>query len=238
VLIPFATDVAVRRIPFVTYTILAVLVAVWLLVQGAGSSEALHASTCSLGLVPSRWIGMFASLPAAELKVDPSCPVAARTIHTLAPLTPVTSLFVHGSWPHLISHLVLLWVFGRAVEASAGAPRFLAFYMTTGIAVMVTIVLLFPRETAPVVGAGGPAAAVFGAYLMLFRRSNVRCLLIVWPIRLRADVFILGWMAFAALGSVLTSNAVRWVTLQGFLLGALAIKAFVTAPSEQVWARR
>ena len=46
-----------------------------------------------------------------------------------APLTLVTSLFLHGSILHLIGNMLFLWVFGDNVEDGMGHGRFLVFYL-------------------------------------------------------------------------------------------------------------
>ena len=53
-MIPLSDDLPTLRTPYVTYLILALVAATWLLVQGAGFDEvALAASVCNLGLVPA-----------------------------------------------------------------------------------------------------------------------------------------------------------------------------------------
>ena len=38
--------------------------------------------------------------------------------------TPLTSMFLHGGWFHLIGNMWFLWVFGNNVEDSMGHVRF------------------------------------------------------------------------------------------------------------------
>ena len=48
--------------------------------------------------------------------------------------TPITSMFLHGGWMHLLGNCLFLWVFGNNVEDSMGRLRFLVFYLLCGLA--------------------------------------------------------------------------------------------------------
>ena len=43
-------------------------------------------------------------------------------------LTIFSSMFMHGSWMHLIGNMVFLWIFGDNIEDSMGHKKFLLFY--------------------------------------------------------------------------------------------------------------
>ncbi len=47
-------------------------------------------------------------------------------------LTPLTAMFIHGGWLHVIGNLLFLWVFGDNVEDRMGHARFAIFYVATG----------------------------------------------------------------------------------------------------------
>ena len=49
-------------------------------------------------------------------------------------ITPVSSMFLHGGWMHLIGNLWFLWIFGNNVEDSMGHLRFVVFYLVVGAA--------------------------------------------------------------------------------------------------------
>ena len=46
---------------------------------------------------------------------------------------PVTHLFMHGSWGHLIFNMFSFWMFGSVLEQVWGERRFLQFYLITGL---------------------------------------------------------------------------------------------------------
>ncbi len=87
-----------------------------------------------------------------------------------------SSMFMHGSWAHLIGNMIFLWVFGNAVNDRFGHAGYLAFYLSGGILAGVGYLLL--SGNAPVLGASGAISAVTGAYLVLLPRARVT--LLVW----------------------------------------------------------
>ena len=46
--------------------------------------------------------------------------------------TLVTSMFLHGSWLHVIGNMWYLWIFGDNIEDRLGHGRFLVFYLLCG----------------------------------------------------------------------------------------------------------
>jgi membrane associated rhomboid family serine protease len=98
--------------------------------------------------------------------------------HSLRVLfTPVTAMFLHGGWFHLLGNMIFLWVFGDNVEDSLGHVRYLAFYLLCGIAATAAQVWVDPNSTVPMVGASGAIAGVLGAYLVLYPRATIAALI-------------------------------------------------------------
>jgi rhomboid family protein len=46
----------------------------------------------------------------------------------------VTSMFMHGSWMHLLGNMWFLWLFGNSIEDAMTRPRFVVFYLCCGLA--------------------------------------------------------------------------------------------------------
>ena len=86
----------------------------------------------------------------------------------------VTSIFLHGGFGHLLFNMLFLWVFGPNVEDRFGRWGFLAFYLCAGVGAGLAHMAV---EQAPVIGASGAIAGVTGAYMVLFPRTRVKCLL-------------------------------------------------------------
>jgi membrane associated rhomboid family serine protease len=89
------------------------------------------------------------------------------------PLTLVTSLFLHGSFLHLLGNMLFLWVFGDNVEDAMGHGRFLVFYLACGIAAGLTHAFVFPDSQRPLIGASGAVAGIVAAYLIVYPRVKI-----------------------------------------------------------------
>ena len=70
-----------------------------------------------------------------------------------------TSMFLHGSWLHLIFNMWYLWLFGNNVEDRLGGVIFLLFYLGGGLLAAACHWAVDPGSTVPVVGASGAVAA-------------------------------------------------------------------------------
>ena len=93
--------------------------------------------------------------------------------------TLITSMFLHGSWSHVIGNMWYLWIFGDNVEDRLGHGRFIIFYLLCGIAAGLGQVAMDPNSTLPTIGASGAIAGVMGAYFVLYPQSRVHTL-IIW----------------------------------------------------------
>src|SRR4051812_43228474 len=78
--------------------------------------------------------------------------------------TLVSSMFLHGSWSHIIGNMWYLWIFGDNVEDRLGHGRFLIFYLLCGFAAAIGQMAIDPTSTLPTIGASGAIAGVMGAY--------------------------------------------------------------------------
>lgn len=112
--------------------------------------------------------------------------------------TPLTSLFLHGNWIHLLGNLLFLLVFGRMVEERMGRLHFLCAYLGIGYAAMLCYAAAYPDSTESLVGASGAISAVLGAFLYLFPRARVTGVypfLLFLPLRLPAWLVLVFWVA-------------------------------------------
>lgn len=121
-------------------------------------------------------------------------------------ITPLTSMFMHGGWLHLIFNMWSLHIFGDNIEDALGGGRFLIFYLACGFAAAAAQVLIDPTSTVPMVGASGAIAGVLGAYLRLFPRARIVTLIPVFIFmlvrELPATVFIVLWFMIQLVGGV------------------------------------
>jgi len=95
-------------------------------------------------------------------------------------LSAITHIFLHGGFMHLISNMLILWVFGRRVEDVCGPWRFLGFYLAAGLTADIISTITRLNSDIPGVGASGALYGVMAAYLMLFPKGRIRVLFLIW----------------------------------------------------------
>ena len=236
-MIPISDDNPTLRTPVVTLGLLVAIGLTWVLAQGAGfDARRLMASVCNLGLVPGEITRAAALGTALPIGPGMACVVDAQAINYL---TPVTSMFLHGSWPHIVGNCLFLWVFGNNIEDSMGRLRFLAFYLLCGLAGAAAQVAVDPTSPVPVVGASAAISGVMGAYLVLYPRVWVNMLfifiIIIRIIPLPAWVVLVYWFVLQVLGVLPQLSGPRAGTeggvafmghVGGFVAGLLLVKPF------------
>ena len=213
--------------PFVTWGLIALNVAAWFGLQGAGLGAALPESVCQLGLVPGELLGRAAAGTATDLGGGLQCIVTS----TPAPSTLVSHMFLHGGWMHLIGNMWFLYLFGGNVEDSMGHFRFLVFYLLSGFAAAAAQIFADPASVIPMVGASGAIGGVMGAYVMLYPRVWVHLLLVLGFYVSRVAVpayFMLGyWLLLQLLGGAMSTGkgggVAFWAHVGGFVAGAVLV---------------
>jgi membrane associated rhomboid family serine protease len=215
-------------VPFVTFAIIALNVAAWILLQGLGSEPALTRSVCQLGLIPGELLG---SIDRAQVPPDFPCPIGGESSW----LNLLTSMFMDGSWMHIIGNMWFMWIFGGNVEDATGHTRFAIFYIVCGLAAAAAQVLANAASPIPMVGASGAIGGVMGAYIVLYPRVHVHLLVFlgfyVTTLAVPA-VWMLGYWILVQFVAGLTSigsqggGVAFWAHVGGFVAGALLIMLF------------
>jgi hypothetical protein len=178
-MLPLSDGLPARRFPIVTIAIIAANFAVWLFYEIPHlESSVVHASfyPCT---------------------VDGSC-------HGPEPvwISWFTSMFLHGSWGHILGNMLFLGVFGKNVEDAFGRLGYLLFYIAGGFVATATqtAATLLAGSNAdahvPNLGASGAIAAVLGAYFVLYPKSQVFGLFVVFPVRVSAMFFLGFWFLY------------------------------------------
>jgi membrane associated rhomboid family serine protease len=226
---PLYDDNPTEIFPLVTVLIMGTCVAVWLYVQGAGfSAEALTGSVCTWGAIPSEITQRLGG--AGHPAGGGPCPGAGPVWPTL-----ITSMFLHGSWMHLIGNLWFLWIFGNNVEDSMGHGRFLLFYLLAGMVAAGSHMASAPASPLPMVGASGAISAIMGAYLLLYPHARVYTLFIIIIIirifPLPAWFFLLYWFLLQVASSQIPAasgagGVAFWAHIGGFVAGLALVMVF------------
>lgn len=237
-MIPLSDDNPTVRPPVVTILVLVALAVVWVVVEGAGMSDRLVRAVCTLGMVPGELTGLAPLDLGVPIAPGLVCAIDHQPINWA---TPVLSMFLHGSWMHLLGNALFLWVFGNNIEDVMGAPRFIAFYLLCGLAAAGAHVAVDPTSPVPTVGASGAISGVMGAYLVLFPRVKVRMLFTIPPffrvIPLPAWTVLVWWLVLQVLMGLpqlsrtgeLRGGVAVWAHVGGFIAGAFLIRLFERA---------
>ena len=226
---PYRDDNPTLETPVVTMLLIAANAAVWILVQGMGQDPTLARSVCQLGLIPAEYLGRVA--PGTSIPLSPGEVCVLGVEHHW--YTPLSSMFLHGSWLHIIGNMWFLWLFGNNVEDSMGHGRYLAFYLLCGLAAAAAQTFVSPSSIVPMVGASGAISGVMGAYIVLYPRVRIHMLIVLVFFITRIVVpayLMLGYWFLLQLvsGSAAQSEGgvAFWAHVGGFLAGAALIVLF------------
>ena len=181
-MIPLRDVIPSRTTPYITITIIVINALAWLF-ELTLSPDVIGVFLRVYGIVPAFFL----------------------------PVTLITSMFLHGSWSHVIGNMWFLWIFGDNVEDRVGHGRFIVFYLLCGIGAGLAHLVANPGSELPTVGASGAIAGVMGAYFVLYPQSRVLTLLpwiFITVVEIPA-VFVLGF----------------WFLAQVFSAGAIAVTA-------------
>ena len=209
-MIPLRDVIPSRTVPFITVTIIVLNGLAWFFELSLPERDLNHFLTV-YGVVPARFW----------------------------PPSLVTSMFLHGSWMHVIGNMWYLWIFGDNIEDRLGHGRFIVFYLLCGIAAALGQVAIDPSSTLPTIGASGAIAGVMGAYFVLYPKSRVLTLVIwifIQVIEVPAVVLLGFWFLIQLVdaGSVAVTSASHGggggvafaAHVAGFLVGMGAVFVF------------
>lgn len=216
-MLPIRDDNPQVGVPIATYTIIALNIIAWFLLQGFGEDSALRASVCNYGLIPGDLFN--------DGLGDKVCAATGGWSGILS------SMFMHGSWMHIIGNLWFLWIFGDNVEDSMGAIRFSIFYIASGLLAAAAQIVADPSSMIPMIGASGAIGGVMGAYIVLYPRVKVHLLVFIMTFRVPAFAMLGYWIGVQVLGGISSIGATGggtafWAHVGGFVAGAVLVLLF------------
>jgi hypothetical protein len=222
-MLPIRDDQPRYSTPWVTWFLIGLNLLIFFF-EAALDRRSLNILISQFGVVPSH--------AAAFLAGSPRYPLPAVVLPFF------TSMFLHGSWLHVIGNMWALYIFGDNVEDFMGHFKYLVFYLLTGFLAMSTQAAVDLHSTVPTVGASGAIAGVLGGYFVLYPGARV----LTWVFELLIVVIwipawiILGyWFLLNFLSGRETLMAVHrqnmggvafWAHVGGFVSGALLVKLF------------
>ena len=217
-MIPLSDGIPARRFPFVNTAIVVACFAVWLLYEVPNLQSAVNHSS----FYP--------------------CTVNATCHHSLPwGVSWITAMFMHGSWDHILGNMIFLIVFGKNVEDAFGHVPYLLFYFAGGLAATMTqtaVTLIAGQGTnVPNLGASGAIAAVLGAYAFLYPTTKVLGLVVVFPVRVPAWIYLGLWFLYQLVEGNLGLTSAKangggvafFAHIGGFVFGYLVALAVVRA---------
>lgn len=231
-MIPLHDDNPTQGTPLVTLMLIGICIAVFLY-QTNLSQQAAELFAFQYGAIPAIVFGQ-ASLPEEAVAI----PVA---------LTLVSSMFLHGSWMHLLGNMLYLWIFGNNIEDVMGHAKFVLFYTLSGILAALSHALTDPSSQIPMVGASGAISAVLGAYILLFPRAHVLVLLpMIGMTRVAAGIVLGMWFVTQLISGGMSMGAAGggvafFAHIGGFIAGMALIGLFKRkevrffAPDRSTW---
>jgi hypothetical protein len=147
-----------------------------------------------------------------------------------------TSMFLHGSWMHVLGNMWFLFIFGDNIEDYLGHFKYLTFYLLAGLIAMGTQVAIYSHSNVPTVGASGAIAGVLGAYFILYPRARVLTWFFVFVFYIPAWVMLGYWFVLQFLAGAATLSVAQtgrdvggvavWAHVGGFVAGMVMIKIF------------
>ncbi|MEM8983460.1 MAG: rhomboid family intramembrane serine protease [Pseudomonadota bacterium] len=227
-MLPIRDDNPQIYTPYVTYGVIAMNAIVWATLQGFGSEAALGESICRLGLIPADLLGTLES-------IDRQQPIPCRIDGQSDWITVLSSMFMHGSWMHILGNMWFLWIFGNNVEDAMGSVRFAIFYILSGIGAAAAQIIADPASPIPMVGASGAIGGVMGAYIVLYPRVHVHMFVflgfIVTTFAVPAVAMLGYWLLLQIVGGITSIGAqgggvAFWAHLGGFVAGAVLVFVF------------
>ncbi len=227
-MLPLRDQIPTRRVPVVTYTIIALNVLVY----------AWEASLVAVGNPGESFVRDWGLVPMRFLEAP------VHQLHTV-----FTSMFLHdpsGLPLHLGGNMLFLWIFGDNVEDALGRLNYAVFYLLAGVAAAFAQVVVDPGSHIPMIGASGAISGVLAAYGSLYPRSPIVVVNPVFPlwfvfgalIQLPAWVLILEYFAvnvFNGLGSLgsRTGGVAFFAHLGGFVAGLILCRFFISGRDVQ-----
>ena len=159
---------------------------------------------------------------------------------------PVTHMFMHGGFWHLVFNMYTLMIFGSSLERVWGAKKFLIFYFVTGIGAALVhtgvewlqmqswisqaaegsaaaMTAIHTMKMTPTVGASGAIYGVLMGYAMLYPDAVLS--LLIPPVSMKAKWFVLIFAAIELLTGVTGTGGgiAHFAHLGGLIFGFILI---------------
>jgi membrane associated rhomboid family serine protease len=161
---------------------------------------------------------------------------------------PVTYMFLHGGFVHLLFNMFALWMFGSELEYLWGTRRWVRYYFITGIGAGVTTLIATWVAYAlkignplmmgiPTVGASGAIYGLLLAFGLTFPNRRIY-LYFLFPIPARLFVLIFGAIEFISSFQFASDGIAHFAHLGGMLIGYILLRGWPGQGLLRSWERR
>jgi membrane associated rhomboid family serine protease len=143
--------------------------------------------------------------------------------HRLFLWQPITYLFLHAGFFHIIFNLFALWMFGADLERMWGPRRFLTYFFLTGVGAGVFDVVLQPSSITTTIGNSGAVYGVLLAFGLLFPERPIYLWMLI-PVKAKWFVLVMGLIEFVSSFQMPGSKISHIAHLGGMLVGFLYLR--------------
>ncbi len=223
--LPLGDDNSRRRsFPFLTITIIGINAFIWYLQLVLGDSFTNGYSVVPKELFTGADIIGRETILAGAHKISYQLYQGPTPIY----LTILSSMFMHGSWPHIIGNMLYLFIFGDQIEDVLGKFRYILFYLSCGTIATLAHAYGDPNSVIPSLGASGAIAGVLGAYLIYQPNNNVKVIFLRQIRHVPAYVVLGSWFALQVVSQISpvdsSGGGVAYLAhIGGFIAGILLL---------------
>jgi membrane associated rhomboid family serine protease len=221
-----------RGLAWITLSLIAINIAVFLFLQGATGDNSFTYGWSSIAREITEGVDLTQAVPVVIDGTEFLVPQAPGPDPIY--LTLLSSMFMHGGWLHLGGNMLFLWIFGDNVEHRAGPIPYLLAYLAAGLVGSLAQTFSDPTSPIPSLGASGAISGVLGAYLVLFPRNRVTAFVFRFLVQVPALAAIGMWIALQVIASLADPTGAGGVAylahIGGFAAGVVTGLLFRALP--------
>jgi membrane associated rhomboid family serine protease len=140
--------------------------------------------------------------------------------------TPLTYMFLHGSFLHLAFNMLMLFFFGPAVEERLGSSRFAAYYLFCGLGgAVLSFGFMLTTPVATVYGASGAVFGVALAFAMFWPDAPIYIFPLPLPVKAKWVVVFFATLSLLAAILGARDRVAHLAHLGGFLFGFIFLRS-------------
>ena len=147
---------------------------------------------------------------------------------------PLTYMFVHSNWSHILFNMIALICFGYSIERAIGSKEFVLFYLLTGFLDGIISIIVYSKFHMPVflMGASGAIYALLFAYAVIFPRNRI----FIWGILpIQAPVLVLLYAVIEFVSQFSMDSTAHLTHLTGFVVAWIYFVVRMAVHPMQIW---